>query len=107
MVRRTLFVLIVLAAVLAALVWLSYHDDIAAARIRISSGSKVISTPCGLIEYADVGDGPAILAIHGAGGGFDQSRDVAKDFLDPVHGGAHSRRALRWLFNGRPPAGGS
>jgi pimeloyl-ACP methyl ester carboxylesterase len=36
-----------------------------------------------MIEYADTGTGSAVLAIHGAGGGFDQSLDLAKDFLDP------------------------
>lgn len=57
-----------------------YFHDIHAARKRISSGSKVISTDCGLIECADVGIGPVVLAIHGAGGGFDQSVEMAKDF---------------------------
>jgi pimeloyl-ACP methyl ester carboxylesterase len=83
MVRRALLVLAALAVALAGLVWFLYRRDIGAARTRISSGSKVINTPCGLIEYADVGTGPAVLAIHGAGGGFDQSLDLAKDFLDP------------------------
>jgi hypothetical protein len=36
-----------------------------------------------LNEYADVGTGAPVLASHGAGGGFDQSLDLAKDFLDP------------------------
>jgi hypothetical protein len=43
--------------------------------------SKFVNTPCGVIEYADVGTGPVILAIHGAGGGFDQSLDVASDLI--------------------------
>jgi len=83
MVRRALLVLVVLAVVLAMPVWVRYHRDIRAARARVASGSKVVSTPCGLVEYADVGTGPAILAIHGAGGGFDQSLDLAKAFLQP------------------------
>lgn len=81
MARRALLVIVVLAVVLAMLVWVSYHHDIRAARARISSGATLVNTPCGLIEYADVGTGPAILAIHGAGGGFDQSLDLARDFL--------------------------
>ena len=81
MLRRALFILVVLIAVVALIIWSSYQHDIRAARARISSGSRVIDTPCGLIEYADVGAGPAILAIHGAGGGFDQSLELARDFL--------------------------
>jgi pimeloyl-ACP methyl ester carboxylesterase len=83
MARRILASVFILAVVLAALVWFSYHHDIRAAQVRISSGSKVINTPCGLIEYADVGTGPAILVIHGAGGGFDQSLDLARASLEP------------------------
>jgi len=52
--------------------WSRYGRDIAEARARIASGSHLITTPRGLIEYADAGDGsPTILAVHGAGGGFD------------------------------------
>jgi len=38
----------------------------------------VADTPCGPIEYAVAGRGPAtILVVHGAGGGFDQALDIA------------------------------
>src|SRR6185436_19671591 len=30
------------------------------------------ATACGPIEYAEMGEGPAVLLVHGAGGGFDQ-----------------------------------
>jgi pimeloyl-ACP methyl ester carboxylesterase len=43
-----------------------------AAQQRITSGSEVADTPCGPIEYAERGDGPPVLVVHGAGGGFDQ-----------------------------------
>jgi pimeloyl-ACP methyl ester carboxylesterase len=59
---------------------MGYLNDIRAARKRISSGSKIISTHCGLIEYADIGSGPVVFVIHGAGGGFDQSMEMAADF---------------------------
>jgi 2-hydroxy-6-oxonona-2,4-dienedioate hydrolase len=81
MIRRALAVLALLTLILPALVWVSYRRDIRAARARVASGSKVVNTPCGQIEYADIGTGPAVLAIHGAGGGFDQSLDLARDFL--------------------------
>ena len=71
-----------LVAFAAAATWIGfeYRRDIKLARARVATGSEVISTPCGPIEYADVGTGPAILAIHGAGGGFDQGLALANPF---------------------------
>ncbi|HXY50287.1 MAG TPA: alpha/beta hydrolase [Terriglobales bacterium] len=83
MIRKLLALLGVLAIVLAAGVAITYCRAISAARARVGSGSKVVHTPCGSIEYADVGSGPVIFAIHGAGGGFDQSLDLARAFLIP------------------------
>lgn len=80
MIRKE-FAIFIIVLLLAALVYSSYRHDMDEARIRSSSGSKIVNTPCGVIEYADVGTGRAILAIHGAGGGFDQSLDLARDFL--------------------------
>jgi pimeloyl-ACP methyl ester carboxylesterase len=34
-----------------------------------------------MIEYAEAGDGPAVLVIHGAGGGFDQGLALASSFV--------------------------
>jgi 2-hydroxy-6-oxonona-2,4-dienedioate hydrolase len=53
-------------------VYSSYAHDIAQARERIATGSEVLNTRCGPIEYASAGDGPPVLVVHGAGGGFDQ-----------------------------------
>lgn len=61
--------------------YMSYQHDISAARERISSGSKVIDTACGQIEYADIGEGAPVLVIHGAGGGFDQGLMAAHDWI--------------------------
>lgn len=71
--------LILLSAIFTYVV---YHRDISAARERLSSGSKVISTPCGPIEYADVGAGIPVLAIHGAGGGFDAGLQLGQSLID-------------------------
>ncbi|RVT81657.1 alpha/beta hydrolase [Rhodobacteraceae bacterium CCMM004] len=38
-------------------------------------------TGAGLVEYAVAGDGPPILVIHGAGGGFDQGLIFAEAFV--------------------------
>jgi 2-hydroxy-6-oxonona-2,4-dienedioate hydrolase len=81
MIRKSLAVLAMLSLACAIVVWRRYQTDISGARSRVSSGSRVADTPCGLIEYADVGTGPVIFAIHGAGGGFDQSLDLARAFL--------------------------
>ena len=83
MLRKILLLFAVLFLLFAAFIWFTYSRDISAARERVATGSKVINTPCGAIEYADIGptsNAPAILAIHGAGGGFDQSLDLARDF---------------------------
>lgn len=67
-----------LVAGLFGLVYASYQRDIHQARERISVGSQIVETPCGPIEYAVVGDGPPVLVVHGAGGGYDQSMDASK-----------------------------
>lgn len=71
-----------LAALAGGALWigLAYRSDIDQARARVATGSRVISTPCGPIEYAEAGSGPAILSVHGAGGGFDQGLALASPF---------------------------
>ena len=39
---------------------------------RVRGKSSVISSPFGDIEYLEGGSGPAVLVIHGSGGGYDQ-----------------------------------
>jgi 2-hydroxy-6-oxonona-2,4-dienedioate hydrolase len=70
--RTALIVLGTLLVVLAALVSARYRPSINRARARISAGSQVVSSRCGLIEYGERGSGAPILVVHGAGGGFDQ-----------------------------------
>jgi pimeloyl-ACP methyl ester carboxylesterase len=45
---------------------------------RISRSGKKIETACGPIQYAEFGDGPPMLIVHGAGGGYDQGEYLAK-----------------------------
>lgn len=62
---------------LSLLVIVHYRADLRRAVQRVASGSLVADTPCGPIEYADVGNGPPVLVVHGAGGGFDQGMTFA------------------------------
>jgi pimeloyl-ACP methyl ester carboxylesterase len=67
-----------------AAVAVRYFRDICAARKRLDSlGSQVIETACGLIEYAQTGDGYPVLVVHGAMGGFDQGLWIARSFNIP------------------------
>jgi len=47
----------------------------------VASGSQVAHLSCGPVEYADVGEGPVLLSIHGAGGGFDHGLSFAADLM--------------------------
>jgi len=49
---------------------------------RLEGGSHVIKTPLGLVEYSVLGEGPAVLMVHGSPGGYDQSMSVAKFLND-------------------------
>ena len=61
----------------AGLVWWQFRADITAARLRVSTGSTVVDSPCGTIEYQEAGTGVPLLAVHGSGGGFDQGMAFA------------------------------
>jgi 2-hydroxy-6-oxonona-2,4-dienedioate hydrolase len=69
---RWLLVLVVLLMVVLAVVLAAYGRDIREARDRVASGSELVETPCGILEYARIGEGTPILLVHGAGGGYDQ-----------------------------------
>ena len=71
--------LAVAAAIFAAFVvppYVIYRRDVSGAYHRISTGSQIAQTRCGPVEYAVAGDGPPVLVVHGAGGGFDQGLDL-------------------------------
>jgi pimeloyl-ACP methyl ester carboxylesterase len=75
---------IVLAALVVgsgALIYSRYSKDIDAARARISSGSQIVNTACGPIEYGEYGKGPPLLVVHGSGGGFDQGLDLGRTLV--------------------------
>jgi 2-hydroxy-6-oxonona-2,4-dienedioate hydrolase len=70
-----------LAASAGALAYAACRKELEAATTRIRTGRQFIESPDGPIEFADVGAGPAVLLIHGAGGGFDQGLSLGEAFL--------------------------
>jgi pimeloyl-ACP methyl ester carboxylesterase len=80
---RTTFIAIISLAVFiaAAMTFFAYSSEINASRARLAGASKVIETASGPIEYAEAGEGPVVLVVHGAGGGFDQGLDIAKPLV--------------------------
>lgn len=82
--RVTAWILLLAAAISLLAVIAVYYRDLAAARHRVSQGSRISATACGPIEYAEMGAGQPVLSVHGAGGGFDQGLLAAADL--PAHG---------------------
>jgi pimeloyl-ACP methyl ester carboxylesterase len=75
--RRILAVALPVLVVAAVATHALFAHDLADARARLLGRTQSISTSFGTLEYALAGEGRPILVIHGAGGGFDQSMDMA------------------------------
>jgi pimeloyl-ACP methyl ester carboxylesterase len=43
----------------------------------LQSGSQVLETAAGLVEYTNIGSGPVVLISHGEGGGYDMGAWLA------------------------------
>jgi pimeloyl-ACP methyl ester carboxylesterase len=56
-----------------------FGADMQLAAARAGRGSVVVDTRCGPIEYQEAGSGPALLMVHGSGGGHDQGMAFAGD----------------------------
>jgi len=55
---------------------LVFARDLSLARARLAGHSETLQTSVGTLEYSVRGAGEPILAVHGAGGGFDQAIDM-------------------------------
>ncbi|MBO6635744.1 MAG: alpha/beta hydrolase [Parvibaculum sp.] len=55
--------------------------DVRARIENMEAQRKFAETGEGLVEYAVTGEGPPLLVIHGAGGGFDQGQLFAEAFI--------------------------
>jgi pimeloyl-ACP methyl ester carboxylesterase len=62
--------------VIAVGVYILFARDLSLARARLAGHSETMQTSVGTLEYTVRGAGEPILAIHGAGGGFDQAIDM-------------------------------
>lgn len=74
--RRLLFVVLAIVALGGAATYAAFARDLNAARARLAGHSEMARTTFGSLEYAAVGAGEPVLAIHGAAGGFDQGLDM-------------------------------
>lgn len=75
--KRPLLLALLAVALAAVVVFVQFNRDMARAREAVREGGRMIETSAGPIEYAERGAGPALLSIHGAGGGYDQGLSLA------------------------------
>jgi len=74
--RKVLLATVAALALVGASSYARYRPELDRARARVATGSQIAATRCGPIEYAEAGQGPPVLLVHGAGGGFDQGMDL-------------------------------
>ena len=90
--RRILVGLVAGVGVTVIAVAAAYLYDMRRAYDRIRGKSTIVASPYGDIEYTEGGSGPAVLVVHGSGGGFDQGELIVQALLgDHVHWIAPSR----------------
>jgi pimeloyl-ACP methyl ester carboxylesterase len=76
-----LIIVVILVCIVIAVVCLTYPEYsrvMQQAKERLLAGSEILKTEYGDIEYAVTGEGPAVLLLHGAGGGYDQGLWLGK-----------------------------
>jgi pimeloyl-ACP methyl ester carboxylesterase len=76
--RISIGVTVILVVIFSAITMSAYFHDLQLAYRFVHSGSKIIKTPVGTIEYTTYGTGKPVLISHGAGGGFDQGMLISK-----------------------------
>ena len=67
----TIAVVLLLLSVFA-ITYARFRAEISGARKKVLAGSEILKTDHGDIEYTAKGEGPPVLVLHGAGGGYDQ-----------------------------------
>ena len=69
--QRAALLAIGIAAIAAMVTYRAYTSELQVIRDRLTAGSQLLQTPHGPIEYRMWGEGPPVLVVHGAGGGYD------------------------------------
>jgi pimeloyl-ACP methyl ester carboxylesterase len=72
--------LLIVAIAVGAAAALFAKRDVDARKASLAAERRIAQTSHGPVEYISWGDGPPVLVIHGAGGGFDQGRLIARAF---------------------------
>jgi len=91
--RRSIVKVILVSVIIASGgTYLAYAREMLTIRDRLSAGSQLIQTPHGPIEYTTWGNGPAVLVVHGAGGGYDQGSLIVRAF---------GSEGFRWIVPSR------
>ncbi len=92
MLKRTLSWLLLALLMVAVGVFAAFRLDMNRAYERVHARGTVITSPYGDIEYAEGGSGPAVLVVHGSGGGYDQGELMVRAVIgDSFHWIAPSR----------------
>jgi pimeloyl-ACP methyl ester carboxylesterase len=76
-----LYIAILIALLLLsgpAITYARFQSEITEAKENVLTGSEILKTDQGEIEYAVKGEGPPVLVLHGAGGGYDQGLLLGK-----------------------------
>jgi pimeloyl-ACP methyl ester carboxylesterase len=72
--------------VFVAVTYPRFRADVQPNRERLLRGSDIVTTEeFGDIEYAVQGKGPPVLAVHGAGGGYDQDLFIGEHYVGDGH----------------------
>lgn len=74
---RILFLLLVLALFAAGAILAGFESWRAGQTAEIYSGSEIAKTPAGEVEFSRRGEGPPVLVLHDAAGGYDQGFALA------------------------------
>ena len=78
MIAARLSMVIALAVLFTAIaVWILGSHATAARIAALETERSLVMTRHGMLEYAVWGEGPPLLVVHGAGGGYDQGRLLA------------------------------
>ena len=79
--RRAVLSILLGLALAGGAIWIVFLNDLRIVNDRLASAAHVAMTRSGPVAFATGGAGPPVLALHGAGGGYDQGRLLAEAFL--------------------------